>query len=316
MATRNRPAEFCEALRSVTEQSCAPDEIVVVDDGSAEDHTAAYRSALERCGREVIFHQLPARDGGHGGAFSLNVGCALAKSEFLCFLDDDDIWTDLEFLRRARAVVGDPEPVDLFFSNQSAFLRGQLVSATGWIEGLTLIVKRDGIRPDAEGAYSVSVDQLMRCAGFCHTNTTIIRRELFQSIGAFDENIRWEYDRDLYLRAIDRARNIKYSPKIVARHNVPDPSMRSNITTSTTDLEKRLFQIRVTNRAILLTKDPAIHKHAKQHKAYTLRKLAIGLAIMGKHSDAAYYAREALGAKPTFKWMLYTAWRMLRAVCQ
>ena len=46
MATRNRPALFRLALESVLGQSCGDFEIIVVNDGSSNEHQSAYKSIL------------------------------------------------------------------------------------------------------------------------------------------------------------------------------------------------------------------------------------------------------------------------------
>ena len=314
MPTRNRPQQFAEALASVLAQSRPADEIIVVNDGSAEEHWPSYRATLAGGGDRIKSLALPARTNGHGGPYALNFGSALAAGEYLCFLDDDDLWTDAGHLERARALMeSNRTPIDLYMSHQVAWFRGREVDAQGWIGGVAALLESAGIGPDDHGSYTVSVEALMLCGGSCHLNTTIISRELFRAIGGFDENNRWEYDRDLYLRAIDRARLIKYSPKIVAQHNVPDPAAASSITTSTPAFERRLFQIRTADRAILFAVHPAIRQHGREQKGSALKKVAESLAGEGKHVEAAYYAREALGVQPGLKWLLYTFWRVLRA---
>jgi hypothetical protein len=70
----------------------------------------------------------------------------------------------------------------------------------------------------------------------------------------------------------------------------------------------------VLDRAALFASHEAIRAHGRRHKAFALKKIAETLAGEGRQAEAAYYAREALGAGPTFKWAAYTLWRMLRTV--
>jgi glycosyltransferase involved in cell wall biosynthesis len=154
----------------------------------------------------------------------LNIGVGHARGEYLTFLDDDDFWTDPEHLVRVARVIeagGTATPVDLVLANQAAYLAGQLQPRPMWLEGLIDILRTEARQTDAQGAYTVTVDDLLRCAGFCHLNTTIVRRTFFEEIGGLDENIRYECDRDFYLRAIDRADLIKYSPQTVSDTTSP-----------------------------------------------------------------------------------------------
>ncbi|MGH7121844.1 MAG: hypothetical protein ACREFP_23100, partial [Acetobacteraceae bacterium] len=182
-----------------------------------------------------------------------------------------------------------------------------------WLEDLPRILARSGGKPDPHGAYKVTLEVLLECGNHCHTNTLIVLRALFREIGGMDEMSRWEYDRDLYLRLIDRATMMLYLPITVARHNIPDPARAANMTTAISEFERRLFQIRLLDRAALFARHPAIRHNARLNKAYTLKRIAELLAGEGRYGDAAFYAREALGAGPTFKWAGYTAWCMLRA---
>jgi hypothetical protein len=202
----------------------------------------------------------------------------------------------------------------LVLANQAAYLAGQLQPRPMWLEGLTDILRLEGRRPDLQGAYTVTVDDLLKCKGFCHLNTTIVHRRLFEQIGGMDENIRYECDRDFYLRVLDRADRIKYLPRTVSRHNIPNPATPSSMSTSISILEKRIFQLRVLDKSILFANHPAIRAHGRLHKAYTLKRIAEELAKVGRIDDAQYYARLGLGARPTWRWLGYTAWQTTKLI--
>lgn len=316
MATRNRPALFRRALESVLAQSSADFEIIVVNDGSAPAHQHAYASVLGAVAADRVrsFTLIP-RPNGHGQSYVLNFGAAQTSARYLCFLDDDDCWTDPSHLDRARAVIADSaDQLDLLMANQAAFRRGEREQGPIWIEDLPAVLAKGGSRPDRHGAHTVTVAELLQSRGFCHLNTLIVRRALYEQIGGMDETIRWECDRDFYLRLIDRAAVMKYLSATVARHNVPDPAEAASMTTALSEVERRLFQARVFDRAALFGRHPAIRAHGRRHKAYTLKRLAVALAAAGRHAEAAFYAREALGAGPGIKWAGYTVWQLLLAL--
>jgi hypothetical protein len=122
-----------------------------------------------------------------------------------------------------------------------------------------------------------------------------------------DEAIRWECDRDLFLRLVDRAGTMLHHPAFVARHNIPDPSGTANMTTAMPMLEKRLHQLRVVDKAALFARHPAIRAHGRQHRGYVLKKMADELAATGDAQGAAAQARLALGAGPSLGWFGATA---------
>lgn len=315
MPTRNRPTLFAHALASVLAQSCHDIEIIVVNDGSTSEHQLAYDAILRGAARAAVrVFTLVPRTNGHGQSYAINVGAAAATGSYLCFLDDDDCWTDADHLERVRTLIEAEESTpDLVMTNQSAFLKGEPRSGPIWIEDLPDILSLRGKTPDRLGAYTITVDDLLQSHGFCHLNTLIVRRSIYQEIGGMEETIRWECDRDLYLRLIDRAHFIRYLPVAIARHNIPDPAGTANMTTAISELERRLFQIRVLDRAALFARHPGIRAHGRRHKAYAVKKIAEILAASGRSQEAAWYARQALGAGPGIKWAGYTVWLWLRA---
>ena len=319
MATRNRPSQFREALRSVLRQTCVDIEIIVVNDGSNEEHLPEYRAIVEAATRLVQFHSLVRRPNGHGQSYAINFGVAAAGADYLCFLDDDDVWTDTDYLARIRSALAQRADVpDLIFSNQAAFLDNQRKEGPIWLEGLTAKLERAGRRPGDDGLYSVSVEDLVGAGGFCHLNTMIVRRALYDAVGGMDESIRWECDHDLFLRLIDQASNMLLSPAVVSRHNIPDPAKAASMTTSLCEVQRRLFQLRVFEKASLFSAHVAIRAHGWRYKGYTLKRIAEALAARGHYRTAAYYAREALGAAPTVNWAAYTLYTSakMRSACR
>jgi glycosyltransferase involved in cell wall biosynthesis len=314
VATRNRPALFKEALDSVAAQTCADVDIVVVNDGSDDEHLPAYEAIIGQTTRPIRFFSLVQRPRGHGQSYALNFGVSQARSDYVCFLDDDDYWTDANYLQRAReTIISSPTRPDLHMSNQAAYLNGERQPGPIWIESLTRYLQDSGRLPSAAGIYTASVADLMVLRGFCHLNTLVVRRALFEQIDGMDEGIRWECDRDFYLRLIDRAKLIHYSPNVVSRHNIPDPAKATSMTTSISVLERRLFQLRVFDKAALFAINHLIRAEGRRQKAYTLKHITEILVTQQDYATAAYYARLGLAAKPTVKWFAYTAWLMLRS---
>jgi hypothetical protein len=303
--TRNRSALFAAALASVLEQRFRRFEVIVVNDGSGEQHEGRYHELVAAAPDSVQLLTLLRTERGHGQSYGLNYGAAHARGDYLCFLDDDDQWIDPEHLGRAAAVIAaSPEPIDLVLANQRAFRDGTPVAGVVWIEDL-----KDRLHgaPDAAGAYAVSPKELLQCQAHCHLNTTIVSRGFYTDLGGLDEGLRYECDRDFYLRAIDRARLIKFLPYTISRHNIPDPAAKANMSTAESELSKRLYQLRVCDKAALLSVRPELQRYAMRHRSYTLKHIAVMAARTGRFDCAAYYAREALMTKFTLGWLAATA---------
>jgi glycosyltransferase involved in cell wall biosynthesis len=303
--TRDRADLFERTLQSVFEQTFNDFEIIVVNDGSSEKQLDLYQSLESRYDERVRFIHLPHRSKGHGPAYSRNVGAASARGGYLCFLDDDDLWIDRSHLQRVHdSVTASADPIDLYFTDQLAvFPDGQPHPGGLWISGLET---RIDTSPDAHGNYPVRIDHLLRRTGFAHLNCTIYRRAFFEAIGGMDESLRYENDRDVYLRAIDAAQHMCYNPAVIAQHHIPNPKRADNVSTAVSLIEKKIIQFRIFDKAIALARHRAMRAYARRAKGYELKNMAHLLQQAGKSREAFFYMREALLVSFTFKWLAYT----------
>lgn len=312
--SRNRPALLRKAIDSVLMQNHPSVEILVVNDGSDGENEQAYALLENELNGRVRFLNLAQAKNGHGPSGATNRGAHLAQGEYFCFLDDDDYWTDPGHLNRAHQCLRlHRGGADIYFANQSAYLNDALVSESIWLEPLESIVRANGSADDT-GSYLATLPQLMDCPGFCHLNTTIVSKELYERIGGMDESIRYENDLDFYLRAIDGARGIRFYPGIVSRHNVPDPNKATNASTAMNAIRKMLFRAYVWDKALLFSRSPFIRRVAAKNKSYTLKKVALLLAQEKRFRESFYYARQALATSLTLKWLGYCGYLGLRAL--
>ncbi len=131
------------ALESVFAQTYRSFEVIVVDDGSADDSGIIAQSFPE----VRYLHQT-----NQGVAAARNHGIEAARGEFFAFLDQDDLWTpdklrlQIEYLR-SHPDVGYTLTQQKFFLDPGATLpawfRKELFDSvhTGWVLG-TLVVRR------------------------------------------------------------------------------------------------------------------------------------------------------------------------------
>lgn len=303
--TRNRVALFEEALQSVVRQDFSDREIIVVNDGSTGADLDAYK-VLESRYPEVNFYYLVHRPNGHGQSYSMNFGASQAKGKYVCFLDDDDYWQDSGHLSRAYSSLSALETeADAYFTNQSAyFSSGEINPQNPWIADLEGLL--EGEVHDSQGSCQVTLQQLLKSRGFAHLNCSIYRRDFYHEIKGMDENIRYECDRDIFIRAIDQARLMLYNPAVIGYHRIPDPKTGANMSTMVNDLQKRLYQLNVFEKGILFAQNKEISQFCRRRKGYQLKAIAEGLNASGKKRLAAHYAWEALAVLPTFKWFGFT----------
>src|SRR3990172_2985097 len=82
--TYNSAQFIGEAVRSVLEQTYSHHEVIVVDDGSTDNSEDVLRLFGERI---QYIHQE-----NRGPSAARNGGIRLAKGDYICFLDADDLW--------------------------------------------------------------------------------------------------------------------------------------------------------------------------------------------------------------------------------
>lgn len=107
--TRDRSSLVCRALESVSQQTRSAADVIVVDDGSADDTIAA----IQRLG--VAVHIIGG--GGRGAAAARNAGVAAAHTEWVAFLDSDDVWSDDHLARLRDAIEATDGAASLYFSD-------------------------------------------------------------------------------------------------------------------------------------------------------------------------------------------------------
>jgi glycosyltransferase involved in cell wall biosynthesis len=95
-----------EALRSILDQTVAPAAIVVVDDGST-DETASLAAAVDPC--VTVLHREHA-----GIGVARTAGVAATTTEFVAFLDADDLWLPPKLERQLAMMDADPSVEAVF----------------------------------------------------------------------------------------------------------------------------------------------------------------------------------------------------------
>ena len=175
-----------EAVRSVIAQTFTDWECIVVDDGSTED-----LSRVEKMDSRVRLIRQPNR----GVSAARNNGILATSSEYVAFLDHDDLWFPGKLEKQAAILAADPA-VGLCY--------------TGFD-----IMDKDGLRvgPGWGGNCKNYCDALRDAAGSV-ASFTMVRRALFAATGLFDPLFPLVQDYDLNLR-FARVCKLHFVPEIL-----------------------------------------------------------------------------------------------------
>jgi glycosyltransferase involved in cell wall biosynthesis len=187
----NGAAFLSEALDSIFAQDPAPDEVILVDDGST-DSTAEIAAGY---GSRVLYHRQPRA----GAGAARNTGVRLARGGYIGFLDSDDLWPAGSLRVRSDALLADAEAA----------------CVTGLIEHFATdqngTAKQRFRLPDVRPARQLSA--------------MLIRRPVFDRIGGFDETGRLGDAIDWVARLSDHGLGVLTLDRLVLRRRIHGHNM-------------------------------------------------------------------------------------------
>ena len=195
--TYNRATMVVEAVESVLAQEASNFELIVVDDGSNDD--TADRLGLY--GHRLRYY----KQSNTGVSGARNRGLELCRAPFIAFLDSDDLWLPDKLRLQHQYLVKHPE-VQICQTEE-----------VWWRKGRRVNPKKHHQKP--------SGDIFRRSLDLClvSPSAVMVRRELFETVGYFDEELPAAEDYDLWLRvAVDYLVPLLPEPLVIKRGGHPD----------------------------------------------------------------------------------------------
>lgn len=179
-----------EALDSVIAQDYHPLEIIVVDDGSTDNGA----DLVQSYGNCTCFKQENL-----GTAAAKNKGLALAKGEWIAFLDADDYWAPGFLTEFAGILAADPD-IEI-------------------LQGLTQEVQ-----------YNPATERVMPLGKpyFLSYCSSLYRKSVFDKVGVFDISLYSAEDLDWTIRAWENVIQLKRLVKTVLFYRQHDLNMTKN----------------------------------------------------------------------------------------
>lgn len=179
----NRETLLTQALVSVIEQSLPPLEIIVADDGSTDNTVQVAEEMLSRS--SIDWKVLNLDHSGLAGKVR-NRAVQVAKGDWIAFLDSDDLWDKKKLSYQANFIAENP-------------LLRLVHTREVWQRGDRIISQKKQ-KHHRQG--DIFEDALVKC--IIGPSTTVMKRELFDELGGFDDTIEIAEDYELWLRVTSR----------------------------------------------------------------------------------------------------------------
>jgi len=204
----NVSAYIGEALRSIFIQDFTNYEVIVVNDGSTD--TPELEKVLAPYRDRIHYIQQPNR----GISAARNAALRAARGKLIALLDADDVWRAGKLTEQLSFM--DHAQFDMVYAD------ALLIGDVPWPEGTTFMD-----RSPSEGP--VTLNTLLDLKVTVVVSTVIMRKDLVEQVGGFDEEDRnLTEDFDLWLRLARAGARIGYQRKVLAEYRYRSDSISAS----------------------------------------------------------------------------------------
>jgi len=190
----NKSPYIVRSVRSVLAQSFQDFELILVDDGSTDGGVDILKKEIKDSRLRIIRKE-------NGGVSSArNRGIAEAKYNYICFLDADDIWHP-EFLKNIANAISINSNLEIIG------VRFEEVTA-----GHSVIFSEDPLNIKQEAIKLRDYFKQASKSALFNSSSTVVRRDVFEKVGKFDELLSHGEDIDMWFRIMLCANEAYYIP--------------------------------------------------------------------------------------------------------
>jgi glycosyltransferase involved in cell wall biosynthesis len=257
--TFNRAVKTARAISSVLYQRFTDYEIIVVDDGSTDETERVLHQFKNRI--RYVTHKA---NGGVSAA--RNTGLTVSKSPLIAFLDSDDYWLPDKLAVQKSFL--DRNPNTVICQTEETWIRNGKRANPG---------KRH-LKPTGD----VFEPSLKLC--LVSPSAVMLKRELLEEVGVFDEGLPACEDYDLWLRIACRYPVFLIPQRLVIKEGGHPDQLSARY--------RGMDRFRIKSMAKLLQESPL----SKWQKEATIKELSLkcqiygtGCLKRGKKTEGAYY---------------------------
>lgn len=184
---------FIEAIESIFAQTYDNWELLLADDGSTDESTAIAIRYAQQNPEKVRYMEHEGHQN-RGMSAARNLGIRHSKGEYIAFLDADDVWLPYKLEQQVPILESHPEAAMLYGRTQFWFSWAENNPVSSWNPSddgkedfmtITSIQFDTLIRPPTQLLLLLQFKEIYPC-----TCSILIRRQVFEDIGGFEEDFR------------------------------------------------------------------------------------------------------------------------------
>jgi len=173
-----------ECLDSLLAQTYPNFEIVIVNDASSDNSEAIIQEYLKRYPEKIQYIKKAKNE---GVSAARNTGIKAAKGQYIAFCDSDDVWLPEKLEIQMQEFFKDPD-LDVVYSDCFLIFEDKKTNQK--------LTEFWGVKQ-----YSGYIfEKLIKAKGNIVTSVVVAKKEIFQKVGLFSEDLRYVEDYEFFLR--------------------------------------------------------------------------------------------------------------------
>ncbi len=204
IAVYNKEQHIAKTLESVLAQTFTDFEIIIVNDGSTDGSEAIIKSFEDK--RIHYFSQE-----NQGAAAGRNAAIKKATTTYIALLDADDFWFPHYLVEQNRLIEKYPE--EYIFATAQEIIKNNKSYTKPY--SLPKNFEKEGVLNYFNASNQASI---------LHSSSTVLKKEIFETVGYYDTSIKSGQDTDLYIR-IGLNYKVVFSNRICSSYFIIEDSL-------------------------------------------------------------------------------------------